>query len=556
MWTIPGLVALGIYFQVIRHDYISFDDQYYTYDNPHVAAGLTWDGLKWAFSSGYAANYHPLTWLSLMLDFEIMGNKPGGIALVNALFHATNATLVGLLFLRLFRSESVALFVGVVFAAHPKLVEAVAWISQRKTVLSTALVLVSILLFLRCHESRSASNRRRAYIGSLVFFAGSLLAKGMYVTLPALLPLLWVAQVEPETGRTRWETLRDQSRGALWQAIRPLIRSLMPYAILSVIISGITYVAQDQGHAVHSFAALPLSDRLATSLVGITTYLHHFIYPANLSLLYPREETWSLGTVLGAGSVLLVITGFLSLRRLFPDRTAFFGWVFFLISLLPVVGIVQVGDQASADRYMYGPIIGLLITAVAIFRTASRAKSPQLAAFMRLALCVWVLLLGVACTKQVSRWRDTYSIATASIESVGETPQLMSMQSTALLRAGRYADARPILRRVVALAPNHYVAMQNLAIAEYRLGRLEEAITLMQKRVQMPPADSSPYVNLAMLLAAANRTQEARAAIAKARELGDLTLSKLELIGRIEADLDKEKKDGGHASAPPSEFLN
>lgn len=542
IWMLPGLVAAALYFQVWDHIYIEFDDMYYTYESPMVVRGLTWEGLVWAFEDSHVANYHPLTWLSHMLDFELFGNRPGIFALENGAIHGLNSILVAVLFAVLFKSKSLGIVVGIVFAAHPKLVEAVAWISQRKTLLSTFFALGTMILYLRSLNEDRRVTRPALYASALGLYILSLLAKGMYVTMPAVLLILEIVERERRAmiGASPPPHPTDEPYQLTWPNIRGMLVRLSPFAVLGLLFSALTFWAQAGDEAVQSFEVIPFSDRLTTATVGLMTYLKHFVYPVGLSVFYPRPETWSLGTVIGSSGLLLLISIGLAALRNVAGRTAFLGWVLFLGMLLPVIGIIQVGDQASADRYMYGPILGLLIVAACLLPLAwSRTERVGIQRLIVGAVAAWTCFACVATFRQVSYWTDSYSLALASEAGVGPHPQLLTIRGTILSRAKRYDQAIPLYRKVLEILPTHPTALQNLAVAEFAVGNSEEAVRLCRLHINLDPTNSGSYTNLALFLTKMGRDDEARAAIVSARARRSLAMSEINFLNSIEAELDQ-----------------
>ncbi|MBE2213856.1 MAG: hypothetical protein IAE82_08295 [Opitutaceae bacterium] len=545
-WFLPGLAALLVYAQVVTHTYIDFDDQHYTYENAMVVQGLTWEGVRWAFEDSHVANYHPLTWLSHMLDFDLFGNSPGAFALENAVFHALNAMLVARLMLMLFGSPGIAIALGVVFAIHPKLVEAVAWISQRKTLLATLFALASALLYLRASRNTTARARTVAFLGSLACYALSLLSKGMYVTMPAILPILEMLRADQARKTASTDSADDDSLRQLlsWSSIRRLAARMAPYIALALAFSWATYLAQAKDEAVQSFEHLSLGSRLATTLFGFKTYLLHFVYPEGLSVFYPRTEGWSLSQLALAGGTLIALTIGLLLVRRWCGMTPLLGWFLFLGMLVPVIGIVQVGDQASADRYMYGPILGLLIAAAGLTRGIfDHGPARNLRRVGIWALAAWLAFATITAFKQVQYWNNSYALAKASEESVGPHPQILGIQATILLRAREYQATADLCRKILAMDPTHLASIQNLAVAEFCLGNTDLAIKLCRYYADLRPGASVAYTNLAIFLKKSGRHAEALEAIAEARSRPPLNTSEATLLDRLERELQETKRE-------------
>lgn len=540
LWCLPSIAALLIYAQVISHTYIDFDDQHYTYENAMVVKGLTWEGVRWAFEDSHVANYHPLTWLSHMLDFDLFGNSPGAFALENAVIHAINAVLVARLLASIFGSTGIGIALGVVFAIHPKLVEAVAWISQRKTLLSTLFALASAILYLRSTRPGIERTRFVPLAAAIACYALSLLAKGMYVTMPAILPILEMLRADQAQHSATRESRWDSSIHAFlrWEALRGLAMRIAPFIVLALGFSWATYLAQAKDQAVQSFEYVPLGSRLATSLFGFKTYLLHFVYPEGLSVFYPRTEGWTVSRLGLAGGSLVTLTGTLYFVRRWCGATPILGWFLFLGMLAPVIGIVQVGDQASADRYMYGPILGLLITAAGLTRGIfDHGPGRKLRRVGVGAFAAWLAFASIAAAKQVQYWKNSYALAKASEESVGPHPQILGIQASILLRAREYQATADLCRKILAMDPTHLASIQNLAVAEFCLGNTDLAIELCRYYAELRPGASVAYTNLAIFLKKSGRYTEALKAISAARSRPPLNTSEAKLLDRLEREI-------------------
>ncbi len=496
LWLLPLVVVFFLYAQVRGHVYTDFDDAFYTYDNIHVVSGLSWENFKWAWTAFFAANYHPLTWLSHQLDFQLFGAEPGVQALVNAGFHAANSVLVAYVLLQLFGVRAYGILGGALFAMHPVLVEAVAWVSQRKTQLSTFFALLTVLSYFRFEDSSAnARARRRWFFVSIFLYLCSLFAKGMFVTMPVMLILL--SLIRAEQRRLRGGSSGSESRLRDW--VRRFL-PIAPYAVLCVAFSVVTFVAQDKGGAVVPVDHMSLSTRIATALNGYTNHLLHFFYPLNLSVLYPPLEGWTvLDAVFDAVALLAITLGCIALRR----RMGFsllWGWLLFLAMLLPVIGLVQVGKQALADRYMYPPIVGLLIMGLVIVARVRDGRVPVprvLQSGSRWALGAWMAMTSVVAYQQISFWENTHILAAESEKRVGEQADLTSMMARALYIAGRLEDALPLARRAYQLSPAHATVVQNLAAMEMQAKNWAEAERLALQYVRMEPFDPAAYLTLA-----------------------------------------------------------
>lgn len=346
------MAILAVYLQVRNHDFINFDDDLYVTINPHVQAGLTLDSITWAFTSTRASNWHPLTWLSHMLDCQIYGMNPGQHHLTNVLFHILNTLLLFFVFMRMTKDLWQSGFVAALFALHPLHVESVVWLAERKDVLSTFFWMLTLWSYVRYVE-RSGLNR---YLPVLFFFILGLMAKPMLVTLPFVLLLLdyWPLKRFRLGSSEDGQDCRPERfyLGFIWEKI--------PLFLLSAGSSVITYMVQKSSGAVSTLAVIPVHVRIANAIVSYVSYIGKMIWPHNLTILYPYLKSIIYWQVVGAGLLLAVIT-VVVFRMMKTKPYVAVGWFWFLGTLVPVIGLVQVGLQAMADRYTYVPLIGLFI---------------------------------------------------------------------------------------------------------------------------------------------------------------------------------------------------
>src|SRR5437762_9123865 len=359
-----AIVTFGIYAQVIGHRFTNFDEFGYITENSMVNRGVTLGGLAWAFTTLHAGNWHPLTWIAHMIDSQLFGMKAGGHLLVTALIHVANTLLVFWFLLRTTQARWSSALVAALFALHPLHVESVAWASERKDTLSTFFGLLSLIAYVRYAEAPSI--RRYAWVG--ITLALGLLAKPMLVTWPFVMLLLdyWPLRRLDFTSRREVAT-------KLW----PLLREKIPLFALVAASAVITFLAQSNGGAVRTFTEFPIALRLSNALVSYPKYLLLAFWPNDLAVYYPFAwagiPAWQ---IIGAAFVLIGITAFcFSQRKIRPYLIV--GWLWFLGTLVPVIGLVQVGGQTMADRYFYIPSIGLFV--VLAFGLADVAKSWRVA---------------------------------------------------------------------------------------------------------------------------------------------------------------------------------
>ena len=432
-----AFITVLVYLPVCFHDFIYFDDPTYVSDNPIVQGGLSWAGLKWAFVGWHAGNWHPLTWLSHQLDCQLFGLNVGAHHFINALFHAANAVLLFRLWLRLTNALWPAAFVAALFAWHPLHVESVAWISERKDVLSTFFGLLSLLAYVRYTKARlplgnSPGIFQKNFLLALIFFALSLLAKPMLVTLPFLLLLLdcW-----PLNRPTR---LKDR------------IFEKWPFFLLTVISCVLTFLAQ-RGQAVLSLQQVSFGLRLENALVAYFSYLVKTFWPVDLGVFYPLPAHASAVIVVLALVILSAIS-LLAWRLREPSGCLLTGWLWFLGMLVPVIGIVQVGDQSMADRYTYLPAVGVFVAVAFGFSEVSAWLKLSkvfsgVAAGLILAACVAVT------EHQLTFWRDTETLFTHTLAVTGDNGPAHMMLGIAYERQGQLDDALKQYREALRFAP-------------------------------------------------------------------------------------------------------
>ncbi|MBL7207805.1 MAG: glycosyltransferase family 39 protein, partial [Desulfobacterales bacterium] len=380
-----ALTVLAVYWQVGNHEFVNYDDKDYITENQHVQAGLTLKSIAWAFTSTHAGNWHPLTWLSHMLDCQIYGLNPCGHHFTSVFFHILNSILLFLVFKRMTGAFWKSAFVAALFALHPLHVESVAWAAERKDVLSAFFWMLTMGSYIRYVE-RPGTNR---YLLVLLFFALGLMAKPMLITLPFVLLLLdyWplgrfhvrkpeAAQPSEEKPQKDTKSKKRKSRKRLaknavqakkttgsdyqWSLALSLLWEKIPLFVLAAASSVVTFFVQQSGGAVRSLDALPLFVRISNALVSYISYIVKMILPHNMAILYPHPKDFSIWQVAGA-CLLLACISFIAIRSM--KRYPYFavGWLWYLGTLVPVIGLVQVGLQSMADRYTYIPLTGIFI---------------------------------------------------------------------------------------------------------------------------------------------------------------------------------------------------
>lgn len=479
--------CFAVYGQTLGFGFINLDDPGYVLNNPMVSRGLSWAGAGWAFTTFTECNWHPLTWLSLMADAQFYGLNAGGYHLTSLLLHGLNCTLLYVWLRRATGTLWPGAIVAFFFAVHPLHVESVAWISERKDVLS----LLFGLLTLIAHAEYARHGKRAWRRASLAFFAAGLASKPMLVTLPLLLLLSDVWPLDRIGGRT-W-------RERLWEKA--------PFFALAAASAVVTLVAQRAGHAVVPYRLLPASERLGSAVTAGAVYLGETLWPTRLGVYYPYWVGRPIWQSLAALTLLAAITvGAWRARRRAPYVAV--GWAWFLVALAPVIGIVQVGGQAMADRYTYLPHVGLFIALVWAGADVA-GRLPR----WRLPLIAAVALAGVGClglgVSQASYWRDSVTLFARTYAVTRPSPNLCTLYGDACLSAGRYAEAESVYRKGLELRPGSAAFEGKLGYAQLRRGELADALSSLTAAERAAPDEETVLCNLARTLARLGRAQEA-----------------------------------------------
>ncbi|MEZ4289302.1 MAG: tetratricopeptide repeat protein [Myxococcota bacterium] len=488
-----------VYAPVVGHDFVDFDDRVYVADNPEIASGLGWDGVRWAFTTGYAANWHPLTWLSHMLDVELFGLEPGAMAAANVGLHALASVLLLVFLARATGAFWPALGVAALFALHPLRVESVAWIAERKDVLAGVFFMATLLAWLGW--VRRPGRLRSAWVVAML--ALGLMSKPTVVTLPFVLLLLDV-----------WP-LRRLERGNL----RARLIEKGPLFALVAASCWLTLRVQQAGGAMRDVALSPLDLRIANAITAYATYLRKLVWPSDLAVFYPLPRTglpespFGLEVVLAAAILLAIsLVAFVERRRR-PWLAV--GWCWYLGVLVPMIGLVQVGNQALADRYTYLSGIGLAIPIVFgstelgawVEERLGRARAQ----IVLLPLAAAILLaFALASHRQVLVWRDHVSLFEHALAvTEGNYLAHYNLGTRALTsRPPRLGEARRHLEAAVRLDPGYAEARLNLGNVEWLEGDVVRATELYEEAVALDPFDPEAHLSLGTARFEAGRVGE------------------------------------------------
>ncbi|MGA2678310.1 MAG: tetratricopeptide repeat protein [Sedimentisphaerales bacterium] len=488
---IAGILA--VYAQTAGFEFVSYDDPFYVTGNPQVPEGLTLGGIKWAFTTRHTGNWIPLVWLSLMFDRTIFGFWAGGFHLVNVAFHIANTILLFWVLKRYTKAVWASFFVAALFALHPLHVESVAWVTERKDVLSTMFWLLTMLAYLRYVEIPSA----RRYVIVCVVFALGLMSKSMLVTLPFVLLLMdyWpLKRIWPE----------EKSNGV---TIGRLILEKAPLFILSATSCMITFIAQKTVGAMNMLGVIPGGNRIDNALVSYCDYIFKMFLPVGLANIYPHPVNEIPGLKVAVSLAVLVVISIvvIFLRR---RRYLLVGWLWYLGTLVPVVGFVQVGLQARADRYTYIPLTGIFIMLVWLAGDilAQRRLGRTLAG---VGGAVILVVLGVVTFVQVGYWRNSMTLFTHAAAVTANNTVAYNALGVYYYGKGDYESAMRELEIVLNIDANNAAARNVLGVCYAGKGDYESAMREFETVLRIDANDATAIYNVARWKAINGETDEA-----------------------------------------------
>lgn len=545
-WVAAALFAgaLALFWRVSACGFVTYDDGSYVTNNPVVQKGLTLEGLRWALTTTHASNWHPLAWLSHMLDVGLFGLQPAGHHLTSALIHAVNTALLFILFNSLTGTLWRSALLAALFAAHPTHVESVAWVSERKDVLSSLFWITAMGCYLRHLRGRGV----RWYLATVTAFGLGLLAKPMIVTLPIVLILLdyWPLGLAP--GGPARSPMHHGGRPFSWSTA---IIGKMPFFLMAGASAGITFLAA-RGHAMTSSQLADMPGHAANAVVSYARYMGKILWPSRLSVIYPYpKDGWSPAAVLAALALLCLVTLIAVLQR---RRRPYllFGWLWYIVTLLPVIGLVKVGAHAIADRYLYIPATGLFVMIIWLAAEYALPGGHRLA-IIASAGAIAVSAAATASWVQVGYWRDSTTLFQRALETTrdnwvahtnmgialadrGEIDEPIShfrralalrkgnanihfQLALALERKGSTGEAVDHYREVLKLEPGHAKALNNLGNILARGDDLRGAIPLFRQAIAAQPELSRAHMNLGIALSAGGETGEGMAELNEALRL-------------------------------------
>jgi tetratricopeptide (TPR) repeat protein len=519
MCVLLSLLNLVVYWQTPTFEFVDFDDPLYITENEHVQTGLTSKGVIWAFTSTKASNWHPLTWLSHMLDCELYGVNPRGHHLTNLLLHLANTVLLFLVLAWMTEALWRSFFVASLFALHPLHVESVAWIAERKDVLSSLFWMLTLWAYTR-YVQRNSPKR---YLLALFFFALGLMSKPMLVTLPFVLLLLdyWplgrcYSNQWAHTGDLHVSVLQTRP-GQRSLALR-LVLEKTPFLALAAISSLATFLIQQTSGATKSLEHYALTDRLANALVSYVKYIGKMIWPQKLAVFYPHPGSSLTFWQVGGAFLLLVLVSILVVRAAKHRPYLLVGWCWYLGTSVPVIGLVQVGEQAMADRYTYLPLNGLFIMiAWGVPELLARYRFKRIVLSLA-ATGLLVSLMLVSCL-QVSYWRNSVLLYEHALAVTENNYLAHNNLGTVLEEIGNLEEATVHYAEAVRIKPDYALAHNNLGEIKARQGMAKEAMSHYYLALKNKPDYAKPYNNLGIELAKQVKLQEAVFYLSQALEI-------------------------------------
>ncbi len=520
VWLMAALLAvvtIALYWPAMSHDFVNYDDNLFVTSNVHVQNGLTLKNIKWAFCNPVAANWHPLTVLSHMLDCQLFGLNPWGHHLTSVLLHAANTVLVFLLLRNLTGAIWRSVLVAALFGLHPLRVESVAWVAERKDVLSTCFGLLALIFYVRyarrvtsdtCQVTRTNSTLSPVtrhpslfYWLALFLFALGLMSKPMLVTWPFVMLLL-----------DYWPLERFK-HSSVWR----LVTEKIPFFVLAAGTSIVTFVVQKQTSALVMVEDLPLGARSGNALISYCRYLGELFWPRDLAVFYPHPGHWAVGQVVLAGGLILGMTVFFIMGR---GRYPFLlmGWLWYCGTLVPVIGMVQVGEQAMADRYTYIPSLGVLVVVIWGAYELTRRWRYQVMALSVAGCAAIILCLGLT-RQQLGYWKDSETLYRHALEVTENNYIVHNNLGNTLLEKDQIDEAMVHYQKAIQLKPGYADAHNNLANMLAKKGQFAEAIEHYQKALEIDPDYPDAHYNLGIALGEKGQLDEAMVHYQKAIQL-------------------------------------
>lgn len=578
------LVIFAVYWKVINHEFINYDDNIYIIENRYVKDGLTTEGIIWAFTTTYASNWHPLTWLSHMTDIQLFGLNAGRHHITSLLFHTVNTLLLFIVLKRMTGALWQSAFVSALFALHPMHVESVAWAAERKDVLSAFFWLLTMWTY--AHYIKNPGLPR--YLLVLLIFMLGLMAKPMLVTLPFVLLLLdyWPlgrfkfgqpgpgccqqnqSPCQPCTTRVQDKqqninteinfikaTRQVAGNKSHWDPANPdyqklsvlhLLSEKIPFFVLIIISSVITFIAQNQGEAVQSLEIFPLNIRVTNAIVSYVSYIGKMVWPQNLAVFYPHFGMFPIWKVIGA-SMLLVYATIKTIMTARNNPYVLVGWMWFLGTLVPVIGLVQIGWQSMADRYTYVPCIGFFIIiawGLPDFLSGYRYKKAILVGSGGVVLLIFMILTSL----QLQHWHNSTSLFKHALDVTVDNYLAHNSLGTVLAKEGKADEAITHFSEALRIKPNYAEAQYNIGLALAMQGKFEKAANHFSKAVLIRPEFANAHHDLGNALSALGNFEKAIIGFSKALLIQPNFAKAHHNLGLALVRLGKVEKAAAHVS--------
>ena len=491
------LITAVVFYQVCTYDFVDYDDQVYVYENPNIQTDFTLKAIKWAFSANRSSNWHPLTWLSHMLDWQLFGLAAGGHHCTNLVFHIANTLLLFIVLKQMTHRIWPSAFVAALFALHPLHVESIAWVSERKDVLSTFFWMLTMWAYFRFVGRPKISS----YLLVVIFFALGLTAKPMLVTLPFVLLLLdyWPLErigptISPKNGKA----------GTKYSLFYLLIEKVPLFAMAAASCI-VTYTVQQKGSGL---VLMSLKLRIFNALVSYVEYIGKMIWPVHLAVFYPHPgQNVSIPNAI-ISAIFLLAVAILVLRFAKSHRYLVTGWFWYIGTLVPVIGLIQVGEQAIADRYTYITLTGLFII-IAWGLPELLRKWPHRKIILWISSLAVLTALATLTYLQQQYWKNTLTLFERALKVTDNNYQAHFCISNTLLKQGRIEEAIRHSIEGVRINPNHANAVATLGVALSRAGRIDEAIDCFKRAIEIRPNFANAHFNLAVVLITKGRLDEA-----------------------------------------------
>ena len=471
-----------IFGQTAHYGLISFDDGLYVKGNPKLIEGLTLENIIWAFTTLISGNWHPITWISYMIDVELYGMNPGMFHMTNVFIHTTNSLLLFLILNKLSSKKWRSGFVAIIFAIHPLHVESVAWISERKDVLSCFFAFLAIFFYLTFTNSFNAIN----YLLSFFFFILGLMSKSMLVTLPFIFLLLDL-----------WPMNRIYMNS--FKKNKSIIIEKIPFILLSLSMCVITVYAQKKGNAVATLDIYPAYLRMGNIIISYFTYLKKIFYPTNLSILYPRPEFIPASKIILSFCILLLITT-IALKTYSQKPYLLIGWFWFLGTLVPVIGIIQIGMQGMADRYMYIPSVGIFISMTwAVFDLCNERKTFKV--ICSIGGCILIIIYASISYIQTVYWANSIILYNHSLSVTKKNYVLHRFLGDALMNLEQFEKAHHHFSKALEINPQYVAAYNDLGSLYFRTNHYKRASHFFHIGLNINPNNSGLLNNLGVTYA-------------------------------------------------------